>query len=91
MLCNEGDNMSRVTRVTVALPSDLWETVKLTIPSGRRSGMVAEAIQNELRHRKRLEQFEQLQKFQKTMRDKYGEFPASAHDIEQMRQERDEQ
>lgn len=83
--------MTRVTRVTVALPSVLWETVKQTIPSGQRSGMVAEAIQKELRHRKRLEQIEQLQKFQKTMRDKYGEFPTSAQDIEQMRQERDEE
>jgi len=52
--------------------------------------MVARAIENELRHRKRREQFEALQDFQKTIRDKYGEFPSSAEDIEQMRQERGE-
>jgi len=82
--------MTQVMRVTVALPRDLWETVKRSVPSGQRSGMVARAIENELRHRKRREQFEALQDFQKTIRDKYGEFPSSAEDIEQMRQERGE-
>jgi len=81
--------LQKVIRVTLALPRDLWETVKCSIPAGQRSGLVAKAIEKELRHRKRLEQLERLRQFQDYMRDKHGEFPAGALDIEQMREERD--
>lgn len=80
--------MQQFTRVTIALPRDLWESIKNTVPAGKRSGLVAQALENELRRRKRKEQFESLQQHQKIMFDKYGQLPASAADIEQMRQER---
>lgn len=83
--------MQQVTRVTVALPRDLWETVKRTVPSGQRSGLVAVALESELRRRKRLEQVGQLRQFQKTMLGKYGELSASAGEIELMREERDDE
>ena len=36
-----------------------------TVPAGKRSGLVAQALENELRRRKRLEQFENLRQHQK--------------------------
>ena len=83
--------MQRVTRVTIALPRDLWESVKRMVPSGQRSGLVARALESELRRRKRLEQVGQLRQFQTRMLQKYGEFPASAEEIEQARQEREDE
>jgi metal-responsive CopG/Arc/MetJ family transcriptional regulator len=91
MLCNKGAIMRQVTRVTVALPSDLWESVKHAVPSGQRSSLVAEALESELRRRKRLQQIGQLHTFQNTMLVKYGELPTSASDIELMRQENDDE
>ncbi len=81
--------MQQVTRVTIALPRDLWENIKKTVPAGKRSGLVAQALENELRRRKRAEQFDNLRQHQETMRQKYGVLPSSADDIEQMRRERD--
>ena len=81
--------MQQVTRVTIALPRELWENIKNTVPAGKRSGLVAQALENELRRRKRAEQFENLCKHQKRMLNKYGEFPESAMEIEEMRQEHD--
>jgi len=52
--------MRQFTRVTIALPRDLWDSIKNTVPAGKRSGLVAQALENELRRRKRLEQFENL-------------------------------
>lgn len=46
---------------------------------------------NELHRRNRMEQVESLQQHQKAMFDKYGQLPASATDIEQMRQERSDE
>lgn len=83
--------MRRVTRVTIALPRELWETVKQAVPVGQRSGLVAAALESELRRRKRLAQVGQLRQYQKSMKQKYGELPISAGDIEQMRQERDDE
>ncbi|HEY5270923.1 MAG TPA: hypothetical protein VII97_11335 [Anaerolineales bacterium] len=83
--------MQQVTRVTIALPRELWEKFKNTVPAGKRSRLVAQALENELRRRKRVEQFENLRKHQKTMLDKYGELPESAMEIEQMRQEHDDE
>jgi len=62
-----------------------------TVPAGKRSGLVAQALENELRRRRRLEQVEGLQRYQNKMFDKYGQLPASAADIELMRQERDDE
>lgn len=78
----------QVTRVTIALPKKLWEDVKHTVPAGQRSGLVAEALENELRRRQRQNQLQQLRQFQETMRAKYGELPSSAGEIDEMRQER---
>ena len=83
--------MQHVTRVTLALPSELWENIKKTVPAGKRSGLVAQALENELRRRKRMDQFESLRQHQETMRQKYGVLPSSATDIEQMRAERDDE
>jgi metal-responsive CopG/Arc/MetJ family transcriptional regulator len=83
--------MRQVTRVTIALPNELWEEVKRTVPAGQRSGLVATALESELRRRQRLEQVGQLRQYQKTMIKKYGALPASAGAIEQMRQERDDE
>jgi hypothetical protein len=79
----------QVTRVTIALPKKLWEAVKKTVPAGKRSRMVAQALESELRRRQRVEQAGQLRQFQEGMRTKYGELPASADDLDTMRQERD--
>jgi hypothetical protein len=78
----------QVTRVTLSLPIDLWEDVKASIPARQRSKVIAGAIEAELRHRKRQAQLANLRQFQKAMREKYGELPSSAADIEEMRQER---
>ena len=77
----------QVTRVTIALPKKLWESVKKTVPAGKRSRLVAQALESELRRRERAEQASQLRRFQGTMRAKYGELPASADNIAGMRQE----
>ncbi len=87
----ENLSMQQVTRVTIALPRDLWENIKHAVPAGKRSGLVAQALENELRRRKRMEQFESLREHQKIMLDKYGELPESATEIEQMRQEHDDE
>lgn len=83
--------MQQVIRVTIALPRELWESIKDFVPAGKRSGLVAQALENELRRRKRMKQFESLRQHQKTMLKKYGQLPASAEDIKQMRQERDDE
>ena len=81
--------MNDLERVTLVLPKALWEDVKRLVPSGGRSRLVAEAIENEIRRRKRLEQYNHIRQLQETMRSKYGELPSSADDIEKMREERD--
>ena len=81
--------MRQVTRVTVALPKELWESVKRSVPAGQRSGLVADALESELRRRKRLKQVGNLLQFQQSMLKKYGELPSSADDIAQMREDKD--
>jgi len=83
--------MAQFSRVTIALPKDLWEKVKYAVPSGQRSRLVAEALRAELRKRQKMEQFSKIHDLQDTMRQKYGELPSSAEDIEKMRQESDEE
>ena len=82
--------MRQVTRVTVALPRDLWESVKRAVPSSQRSSLVAEALESELRRRKRLQQVAQLRQFQKNMLTKYSELPSCAEDIQLSRKENDD-
>lgn len=82
--------MESVTKVTVVIPTALWEDVKRLTPAGKRSQLVSEALQAELRRRQRLVQLEQLRQFQDYMRDKYGELPGAAAEIAEMRQERDD-
>lgn len=81
--------MKDLERVTLVLPKALWEDVKRLVPSGARSRLVAEALANEIRRRKRLEQVSSIRQLQETMRAKYGELPSSAEDIERMREECD--
>lgn len=81
----------QVTRVTIALPKKLWERVKQTVPAGQRSGLVAQALESELRHRQRLENFDGLLKFQQSMRAKYGEMPQVADELDKMRQEHEDE
>jgi len=83
--------MRHVTRVTIALPHELWEAVKRTVPAGKRSRLVAGALESELRRRQRTDQVEQLRRFQNHMRIKYGEAPASPEEIAKMRQEREDE
>jgi metal-responsive CopG/Arc/MetJ family transcriptional regulator len=83
--------MHEVIRVTIALPSNLWEAVKRSVPAGKRSRLVAEALKSELRRRQQIEQVKELHQFQDHMRRKYGEVPASAEEIAKMRQERDDE
>jgi hypothetical protein len=81
--------MSENLRVTLVLPKNLWENVKKLAPARQRSRLVAEALDAEVRRRGRIAQLEQLSQFQDYMRQKYGELPGSAEDIQAIREERD--
>ena len=83
--------MKAVERVTLALPKDLWEDVKRLIPAGKRSRMVAQALESELRRIRRLDQLAQLKRLQEDMRSRYAELPSSADEIEALRQEREDE
>lgn len=83
--------MSEAAKVTLVLPKELWEEVKRLVPSGQRSRLVAEAIDSEVRRRKRAANLTELKKFHKHMLAKYGELPSSANEIESIRQERDDE
>ena len=80
---------SETVRVTLVLPKRLWEEVKQMTPSGRRSRLVAKALEAEMQHQRRIQQLEELSAFQNYLREKYGETPDSVDDIRQMREERD--
>jgi hypothetical protein len=75
--------MNEFSRVTLVLPTPLWEEVKQIAPAGQRSHWVAEVLEAQLRRQLRLE-------FQEYLRQKYGELPSSIAEIEQMRAERDD-
>ena len=81
--------MGDTARVTISLPKELWEDVKNAVPAGQRSRLVANALEAEIRRRKRSEQLVNLKRLHEQMAEKYGELPDSAAEIEQMRQERD--
>jgi metal-responsive CopG/Arc/MetJ family transcriptional regulator len=82
--------MAQYSRVTVALPKDLWEKVKQSVPAGQRSRLMAQALQAELRRRQNLAQMDELRQFHEQMQAKYGTLPSSAEDIEAMRAERED-
>ena len=81
--------MTHTARVTLVLPVDLWEEVKRMVPSGQRSRLVAEALETEVRRRKRWEAFERVRQLGDELFEKYGELPSSVEEINQMREERD--
>ena len=81
--------MTHTARVTLVLPGDLWEEVKRMVPSGQRSRLVAEALETEVRRRKRWAAFERARQLGDELFEKYGEFPSSVEEINQMREERD--
>jgi hypothetical protein len=83
--------MSEYSRVTIILPKKLWEDVKQKVPARKRSRLVAEALEAEMRRRGRLEHLERLMQFQEKMRHKYGELPGSAGAIQEMRDDRDDE
>jgi hypothetical protein len=83
--------MGELSRVTLVLPKPLWDKVKRLVPAGQRSRLVADALEIELRRRQRVEQVEEVKRFQAYMRGKYGQLPSSAPDIETVRQERDDE
>jgi len=83
--------MKEVERVTLVLPKTLWEDVKRLIPSGQRSRVVAEALEIEIRRRRRLEQIAQVRSLQEDLRQKYGLLPDSATEIEALRKEREDE
>jgi metal-responsive CopG/Arc/MetJ family transcriptional regulator len=81
--------MSDTVRVSLVFPYDLWEEIKRVIPAGERSRVIAEATEQEIRRRQRLESIKRLQALQEEFRQKYGEMPSCVEDIRQMREERD--
>lgn len=81
--------MNDTVRVSVVFPRQLWEEVKRTIPAGKRSQVISEATEQEIRRRQRLESIERLRALQEEFRQKYGEMPSCVEDIRQMREERD--
>jgi metal-responsive CopG/Arc/MetJ family transcriptional regulator len=83
--------MADTARVTLVLPGELWEEVKRIVPKGQRSRLVAEALEAEVRRRKRWEQLERVRQFQDYLFEKYGEMPSSVEEINHMREERDAQ
>ena len=82
--------MNSVSKVTLVIPTALWEKVKRVVPAGQRSRLVSEALQAELRRRQRQAQAEQLRQFHGYLHEKYGELPSAADDLAAMRQERDD-
>ncbi|HOC22108.1 MAG: hypothetical protein GYA30_07105 [Chloroflexi bacterium] len=83
--------MTETTRVTLVLPTALWEELKRLAPPGERSRFAAEALEAEIRRQRRREQLLQIQQLQKTLFEKYGEMPAGAEELHQLREERDAQ
>ena len=83
--------MSDVSKVTLVLPSQIWDQVKKLVPSGKRSQWVTDTLEAELRRHQRQEQAEALIRFHSAMQTKYGELPVAAGEIEAARQERDDE
>ncbi len=83
--------MSQLSRVNLVIPKDLWERVKRSVPEGKRSRLVVQALEAELQRREGLEKLEKLRQFQEYMHSKYGELGESAQDLQQMRVQRDDE
>jgi hypothetical protein len=80
---------SDVARVTLVLPARLWEDVKRLAPAGKRTQLVAEALETEVGRRERLKAFEQAREFGDALLARYGAISGCVDDIHQMREERD--
>lgn len=83
--------MNDQARVTLVLPSQIWDQVKQLVPSGQRSQWVAETLESELRRLQRLEQAEALVRFHAAMQAKYGVLPSAADEIDAVRKERQDE
>ena len=81
--------MADTVRVNLVFPRDLWEEVKRIIPAGRRSRLIAEATEHELRRQRALASIERLRSLQAEFRQKYGEMTSAVDEIRQMREARD--
>jgi len=81
--------MADTVRVSLVFPRQLWEEIKRIIPAGERSRVIAEAAEQEIRRRKRLQALERVRALGDEFRRKYGEMPSCVEDIRQMREERD--
>lgn len=73
--------MDDVIRVTLVLPRKLWEEVKQIVPSGKRSHLVAQALETEMRRQRQEQQLDRLQQFQDYLLSKYGVMPDSVDDL----------
>lgn len=78
-----------MTRVTLVVPGQLWEDVKRLVPAGRRSQLVTEALQTEVRRRDARAAFERARRIGDELAAKYGEVPSCVDEIAEMREERD--
>jgi Arc/MetJ-type ribon-helix-helix transcriptional regulator len=78
-----------MTRVTLVVPGQLWEDVKRLVPAGRRSQLVTEALQTEVRRRDARAAFERARRIGDELAAKYGQNPNSVDEIAQMREELD--
>lgn len=78
-----------MTRVTLVVPNQLWENVKRLAPAGRRSQLVTEALQTEVKRRDARAAFERARRIGDELAAKYGEGSNCADEIAQMREERD--
>lgn len=81
--------MADTTRVTLVLPTNLWEELKRMVPSGQRSRVMAEALEAKLQQQQRREAFEHAQKVGDALAKKYGNLPSSVEEIRLIREERD--
>lgn len=80
---------AEMARVTLVVPGKLWEDVKRLAPAGRRSQLVTEALQAEVRRRDARAAFERARRVGDELAARYGEIPNCVDEIAQMREERD--
>jgi len=81
--------MADTVRVSLVFPRQLWEEIKRIIPAGERSRVIAEAAEQEIRRRKRLQALERVRALGDEFRRKYGEMPSCVEDIRLKREARD--
>ena len=76
-------------RISVVLPEELWQELQRAVPRGRRSQIIAAALQRELRRRRRLQAVESLKKLKAELRARCGQMPPLGLELQAMREERD--